>query len=386
MIATGFRPLGDMLRHLCFLMIALVVSVSVLAQESAPNAAALPAGARYVEREFRLPVPDSFPNGLDALEVYVDTPGKHPLALLTHGTSDKPEERMQLTPWAQVPQALWFARRGYVVLVIIRRGYGISGGKQDSTFGGCRPGGSFQEAGQAAADDLRAAVNYAEKQMPEADASQVVSAGVSTGGFTQVALAAKPPAGLKAAISFAGGRGGDGKGHLCDESGVVSAFKSFGKHARIPMLWIYAENDKWFPPEYAKQFQAAYEGAGGTDEFVLAPPDGEDGHHLYTHVAAWSKTVDDFLGRHNLLPLAEPYPMPTPPQVTAPAGLSERGQEAFRNFLIYGPNKAFATNGQAVFGFSIGQFTQGLADERAMQNCEHARHEGPPCAIVSRGK
>lgn len=376
-------------RYSWVLVAALAACVSLPAQEVAPNTTSLPAGSRYVEREFRLPVPDSFPNGLDALEVYVDTPGKHPLALLTHGTAITQEERMQLTPWAQLPQALWFARRGYVAIVIVRRGYGNSGGKEDGTHGGCNAHGSFQEAGEAAADDLRAAVSYAEKQMPEADTSQVVSAGVSTGGFTQVALAAKPPAGLKAAISFAGGRGGDGKGHLCDESGVVNAFKSFGKHARVPMLWIYAENDEWFPPEYAKKFQAAYEGAGGTDEFVLAPPDGDDGHHLYSHVAAWSKTVDDFLGRHDLLPLATPYPMPNPPAIEPPAGLSERGLDAFHNFLIYGPHKTFATNGQGIYGLAVGQFTQGLADEHAMQNCEHARSErgtGPPCEIVSRGK
>jgi len=145
-------------RHIWFLFAALAFAVPVVAQDAATS---LPAGTRYVEREFRLPAPNSFPNGLDALEVYVDTPGKHPLALLTHGTSDKQEERMQLTPWSQLPQALWFARRGYVVLVIIRRGYGTSGGKQDGARGGCRAGGSFQEAGEAAADDLRAAVSYA---------------------------------------------------------------------------------------------------------------------------------------------------------------------------------------------------------------------------------
>lgn len=377
-------------RHSWILLAALSFGLSAVAQQDAPVSTPLPAGSRYVAREFRLPAPESFPNGLDAVEVYVDTPGKHPLALLTHGTALTEEERMHVTPWSQLPQAFWFARRGYVALVIVRRGYGTSGGKMDGASGGCGSrGGSFQEAGEAAADDLRAAVTYAEKQMPEADTSQVVSAGVSTGGFTQVALAAKPPAGLKAAISFAGGRGGDGKGHLCDESGIVGAFKSFGKHSRTPMLWIYAENDKWFPPQYAKKFQAAYEGAGGTDEFVLAPPDGEDGHHLYSHVAAWSKTVDDFLGRHSLLPLAAPYPMPEPPAIPPPAGLSEHGQEAFHNFLIYGPRKAFASNGQGIYGVAVGQFDQDLADERAMENCNRSRAEkasAAPCEIVSRGK
>jgi len=358
----------------------LLVCTAALRAQDAPHASS----AGYVEREFRMDVPDSFPNGLDVLEVYVSTPGKHPLALLTHGTSDKPEERMQMTPWAQLAQAIWFAQRGYVALVIIRRGYGTSGGMQDGTHGGCRVGGSFEEAGEAAADDLRAAVNYAEKHMPEVDTATVISAGVSTGGFTQAALAARPPKGLKAAIDFAGGRGGNGKGDLCDQGGLLSAYKSFGKHARTPMLWIYSENDKWFPPQFARKFQAAFEGAGGVDEFVLAPPDGEDGHHLYSHVAAWSGTVDTFLRAHELLPVDPPLPGPRPPNVDPPAALHNRGIDAFKNFLVLGPHKAFAMNSAGVWGYAVGQFTQGLADQHALENCNKGVHGGPVCAVVAR--
>ena len=368
------------------LVLTLLLTYCALrAQTSAPAATPIPAGAQYVERQFRMSVPQSFPNGLDALEVYVSTPGKHPLVLLTHGTSDKPEERMQITPWSQLGQALWFARRGYVALVIVRKGYGSSGGKQDGANGGCRSNGSFEESGDASAEDLRQAVIYAEKNMPEADTSTVVSVGVSTGGFAQVALTTNPPSGLKAAISFAGGRGGDGNGHLCDEGGLERAFKVYGKKSHTPMLWIYAENDKWFPPPFAKKFEAAFEEGGGKDEFVHAAPDGEDGHHLYSHVAAWSETVDKFLGEHELLPLAAPYTGPQPPKIDPPAGLHDRGLEAFKNFLILGPSKAFATNGLGVYGLAVGQFTQELADERALENCNKARHEGPVCAIVSRG-
>jgi len=370
------------MKRLLLAAAVLVVCTAVLrAQDAAPKTVS----AGYVEREFRMDVPDSFPNGLDVLEVYVNTPGKHPLALLTHGTSDKPEERLQLTPWAQLPQAIWFARRGYVALVIIRRGYGTSGGKQDGTVGGCRAGGSFEEAGEAAAADLRNAVAYAEKNLPEVDTSTVISAGVSTGGFTQVALAAKPPTGLKAAIDFAGGRGGNGKGDLCDQGGLLSAYKSFGKHARTPMLWIYAENDKWFPPPFAGKFQAAFESAGGVDQFVLAPPDGDDGHHLYGHVAAWSDTVDTFLRAQKLLFYDPPIAGPKPPDVIVPAALHERGVDAFKNFLILGPHKAFAMNSAGVWGYAVGQFTQALADQHALENCNKGVRGGPACAIVARG-
>jgi dienelactone hydrolase len=366
-----------MTRPILAIALLFVVTASSRAQEPAP------ASIGYIEREFRMPVPGSGAQGLDVLEVYASTPGKHPLALLTHGTSDKPEERMQLTPWAQLGQAIWFARRGYVALVIIRRGYGTSGGKQDSQ-GACRTG-DFDDEGQYAADDLRQAINYAEKNLPEVDTSTVISAGVSTGGFTQVALAAKPPAGLKAALDFAGGRGGDGKGDLCNESGLLNAYKSFGKHARTPMLWIYAENDKWFPPPFARKFEAAFQSGGGTDEFVLAPPDGDDGHHLYGHVAAWSSTVDTFLRAHQLVSVDPLLPPPTPPKVDPPAGLKDRGQEAFKTFLVLGPHKAFATNGAGVYGYTVGMFNQQLADEHALENCNKNVHGGPQCTIVARG-
>jgi len=344
----------------------------------------IPAGSAYIEREFRMHVPGSEPNGLDALEVYVNTPGKHPLALLTHGTSNDPKERAQLSSWSQLPQAIWFARRGYVALVLIRRGYGTSSGPQDGTHGGCKSGGSFEDSAKASAEDLRNAVAYATKELPEVDTSTVVSAGVSTGGFAQVALDAYPPPGLKAAISFAGGRGGDGSGDLCAEGPLLDAFKAFGKRSHTPMLWIYAENDKWFPPPFAKKFEAAFQSGGGKDVFVLAPPDGADGHHLYAHVAAWPAAVDIFLEDHDLQPLQAPYPLPRVPIVDPPAGVHGRGLEGFQGFLRAGPNKAFASNGEGAWGSSAGQLTQALADHYALENCGKNRHGGPACEVVAR--
>jgi hypothetical protein len=45
---------------------------------------------RYVERELMIPWGMAFPNGLHAMLVYADLPGKHPLVVMTHGTSRKP--------------------------------------------------------------------------------------------------------------------------------------------------------------------------------------------------------------------------------------------------------------------------------------------------------
>jgi dienelactone hydrolase len=344
-------------------------------------------------KEMWVRTPEAFPNGLDVLEVQMNLPGRHPLVVLTHGTSGDPEVRAHVTPWGQLPQAEWFAERGYVAIVVARRGYGRSSGQQDSANGGCGPrGGSFYQTGEASADDLRAVMDFA-RSLPEVDADTMLSAGVSTGGFAQVALSANPPKGLKAAISFAGGRGGDGHEHNCNLSGVIDAFHDFGKeahkHGEVPMLWIYAQNDHWFPPAMAQQFDAAYKKGGGANQFVMAPPDGDDGHHLYTHVAAWSDTVTAFLKAQNLLPLGDTVlPAPEPPNVPMPAELADKdpdkNKDAWRRFLLAAPYKTLVLNENGETFLSAAGFDQSLADDGALDRCKKAPSGSKHCTIIAR--
>jgi len=362
-------------------------------QESVPSAASTQETAhpapRLLAKEMLVPFPQAFPNGLDVLEVRMDLPGRHPLVVLTHGTSDIVDVRAHVTPWSQFSQALWFAQRGYVVLVVVRRGYGRSSGQQDSANGGCGfRGGSFEQTGEASADDLRAVMEFG-RGLPEVDGNTILSAGVSTGGFAQVALSANPAKGLKAAISFAGGRGGDGHEHNCNLDGLIGAFHEFGKEAHkrgdLPMLWIYSQNDHWFPPAMAQQFDAAYKKGGGVNQFVMAPPDGEDGHHLYGHVAAWSDTVTAFLSAQNLLPLGDTVlPAPEAPNVPLPAPLADKDKESWRRFLLAPPYKALVVNENGeVFLFAAG-FDQSLADDGAMDRCKKASGGNKHCTIVAK--
>jgi dienelactone hydrolase len=342
---------------------------------------------RLVQKEMFVPAPGAFPNGLDVLEVYLTLPGRHPLVVLTHGTGTDPQERLHMTPWGQLQQALWFARRGYVAIVVVRQGYGRSGGKQDTTNGGCVAGrGSFEESGEASVTDLRSVMKFAQS-LPEVDASTILSAGVSTGGFAQVALSADPPPNLKAAISFAGGRGGDGHENNCNLSGVIDAFRSYGKsahkHGDLPMLWIYSENDHWFTPAMAQQFEAAYTKSGAVNQFVMAPPDGSDGHHLYAHVSAWSDTVETFLKAHNLLPLGDQVLLaPEPPNVPMPAGLKDSDAETWKHFLLAPPYKALVVDETGKLWIGAAGFDQPLADDQARDRCK--KGGGKNCTIVAK--
>ena len=347
--------------------------------ESSPQAGTV----RYAEREFSLPTASARPQGLDVLEVRVEGIARRPLVLLTHGTSNSADDRAHVTPWAYLGQALWFARRGYVALVVVRNGYGRSGGVLDGHGRGCSQPGSFREIGEESARELKDAIAYMTTQ-PEVDPTHILSVGVSTGGFAQAALSADPPPGLRAAISFAGGRGGDGKGGNCDLDGVTAAFRAYGKKSCLPMLWLYAENDKWFPPEMASRFDQAFRQGGGHDELVMVPPDGEDGHGYFNHPVAWSEQVEEFLRSHDMLPVSPPLPPPPLPRVTPPERISAAGQQAFRAFLAAGPYKAFATTGAGGWGYASGRFSQQLADEAAIASCNQANHDKASCKVVNR--
>jgi len=333
----------------------------------------------FHELEILIPWSRAAPHGMDALLVYADLPGKRPLAVLTHGTSRNQQDRNEVSAWSLLPQATWFARRGWVALIVVRRGYGKSGGRPDYLNGRC-PQTDYLEAGRESAEDLSAAIEYG-CSLPQVDATRIVSAGVSTGGFATVALTARAPAGLVAAINFAGGWGSRADHDVCNAGELVGAYRSFGKRSRTPMLWIYAENDRKFWPELAQKFNDAFRAGGGQDQFVQAPAVGKDGHSLFGRVAVWSPIVDDFLKAQNLVWLPEPLPPPKSSE-PAPPGLTETGVKAFGSYGTLGPHKAFAMSEHG-FGMSVGQLTVQAAKKNAMDRCRHSAPRGEKCKVVS---
>jgi dienelactone hydrolase len=318
--------------------------------------------------------------GLNALLVYAGLPGNRPLAVLTHGTSRVPKERDEITAYSLLPQATWFARRGWTVVAVVRRGYGKSGGRADYSHGRC-PQTNYREKGRESAEDLGRAIEYG-AGLPNVDAAHIIAVGVSTGGFATVALTAKAPPGLVAAISFAGGRGSRADFDVCNTDDLIGAFHNFGKHSRTPMLWVYAENDRYFWPALAHRFDEAFRAGGGQDQFVQVPATAAAGHGLFRRVADWSQIVDDFLKAQNLVWLPEPLPPPKTPDSPPPPGLSEAGEKAFRDYLQLGPHKAFAMS-EHRFSFSAAQMTVGMAKSKALENCRSAAPKGEKCAVVS---
>jgi len=351
--------------------------------------ALMSAGCRRAQKptlvvtELRIPTKDSDYRGLEAVMVRPDDNMPHPLALITHGTWGGAAERSQSTPLRFIPQAREFARRGWTVVIVMRRGFGDSGGIYMEDAEECslspNPGWSTQQA----AKDLREAASYLATR-PEVDGSRMIGIGLSTGGLAMLGLSADPPPGLKAVINFAGGRGSDGKDHVCNPDALLRTFGDLGKRSRVPTLWVYAANDHFFGPQLAHQLNQAFVDNGGNARVIATGPFGADGHELFSQQGApiWTPLVDEFLLGQNLVLRDTLLPDPLP-EVASPSSLGRDGRKQFETYLLSAPHKAFAISRSSAFGYSYGQRTTAAAKAKALTNCSKFTTGDFPCTVAA---
>jgi dienelactone hydrolase len=228
--------------------------------------------------------------------------GPFPLAVINHGSEQDASARA-LAPLPAFPAlTAWFLDHGYAVLVPERPGHGKTGGRYLEDQGTCS-GADYVAAGNGAADSIAAAVKYMTAE-PFIKPSGIVLAGNSAGAWGALALAARQPAGVRAVVDFAGGRGGhDGNQplHNCSPDRLVAAAGTFGATTHVPTLWLYAENDTYFPPDLSGRMADAYRSAGGGVEYHLLPTIAGEGHSLIATAgpsAPWVPYLDAFLRAH----------------------------------------------------------------------------------------
>ena len=282
--------------------------------------------------------------------------------------------------------AMAFARRGYAVVAVMRRGFGTTGGGFAEAPGRCDDR-VYLRASKSAARDVLGAVDALSKET-WVDPSRVVLVGHSAGGMAVLAAAAMGSAHasprIVAVISFAGGRGSDAPDHVCQPERLVESLRVFGRDAKAPSLWVYAENDHFFSPAFARSMFDGYRSSGAPAELAMVPPFGAEGHAFFTAapVDRWWPVVEPFLaGQH--LPTAVTHPR-APVTLAPPEVLTPAGRDAWAAYLASeSVEKAFATGG-ARWGWSAGRRTQKDAIERAVSNCE--KHgQGEPCKVVAIG-
>lgn len=333
-------------------------------------------------QETTIPMSEAGPKGLETLLVWPNDNEKHPLAIISHGSPRDAKDRAQMTAISFLPIATEFARRGFAVAVVLRRGYGLSGGGWAESYGSCKAT-NYKNAALESSKDLHAAIAYL-ATLPQFDTNRMIAVGVSAGGFATVALTAdSPPKGLITAISFAGGRGSTAHDAICQEDALDDAFAYLGKTSRIPMLWIYSKNDHFFNPTAAKKFLQAFNTNGGKATFIQAPAFESDGHLLFSTagIPVWTPIVDQFLTDQHLVLRETLLPLPPIAPLKPPAQLSSANKKDFYKYLTSAPHKAFAVDARGAFGWRAGRHSIEEAKTDALASCR--QYTKIPCKIYA---
>jgi dienelactone hydrolase len=267
-------------------------------------AATTTAQARVHEEQLDLPVKvvDAYGKVIERpikVTVWSDdaNPAPAPVLVLNHGRAAEAQERAALGRARYTEASRWFLRRGFIVAVPTRMGYGVTGGEDVEDSGSCSQK-NYPPSYAASASQTLAVLDLV-RQRPDAAKDRAVVVGQSFGGATSVAVAAQNPPGVQATINFAGGGGGNPKTqpqNPCAPHRLEGMVRGYGATAKLPMLWIYTENDMYFGPKLPRQWHEAFVAAGGKAEFVQFPPHGDDGHALFTRFPeVWQPKVGEFL-------------------------------------------------------------------------------------------
>jgi dienelactone hydrolase len=263
--------------------LALVVLGLFPAGTALPQPAFGPAGsegAPFRAQAWLVPSPVT---GLAAHAVLYRPPGDGPfrLAVIAHASTENVLRRAQMPQPEYRALAEQLVARGFAVLVPERLGHGASRGAYLEDQGGCDEA-DYARSGRATADQIDLTLQFMRAQ-PFIGKAPAAVIGHSAGGWGALALAGEDPKAVSAIVVFAAGRGGhanDVPGKLCAPHSLMSAAQAFGKGARVPVTWLVAANDSYFPPAFSRQLADAFHAGGGTVELRTLPASGSEGHWL----------------------------------------------------------------------------------------------------------
>lgn len=306
--------------------------------------------------------------------------GPFPLVVFNHGrsTADKRAQQGRSRPETV---ARYLVAKGFVVMAPTRIGYWETYGDFDPENSACR---TIEPMSIAASQQVLATVEFA-KTLPYVDATRWVVVGQSVGGLTAVATVGRAPEGLLGGINFSGGTGGNpdlSPASPCNPVATTRYWGEIARNAKVPMLWMYWENDKYWGTSYPKTWHRAWVDGGGRAQFVTFGPAGDDGHlGVNTDMDHWLPVVDRFLRDLGFeLPAIVTVPPPSgfapvTDQSRVPAGAA--GKAAYTKFLEMAAPRAFAVSTQGGYGFARGDYAAG----RALGNCQ--RNNGNTCALYA---
>ncbi len=254
--------------------------------------------------DVRIPVADGS-YSIAARIVRPQGEGRFGAVVLNHGVAGTRAERMRESPDQLLDAAIEFARHGYVVVLPLRRGFGVTGGDYAEAPGPCSNP-DFRKAESAASQDVMAAYDYA-RRLSYVDGTRMILAGQSAGAMVSIFTAAmRAPQGLVAVLGFAAGRGGNPEyrpGVPCAIEPVAKLLDSLGKQIKVPVLFHYAQNDRYFNPATTKLWYDRFTAGGAKADYVMQPAFGADGHYVFSAEGGskiWVPAVEHFLKEYGV--------------------------------------------------------------------------------------
>ena len=356
-------------------------TVQPAAGESLASVAAVSGGPRLIQEDVRIPAPGGY--AIAATILRPEGKGPFGVVVLNHGVPGSADEREKESAAADFnASAPVFARRGYVVVMPLRRGFGATGGPFAEDAGPCRRP-DYMHAENNAADDVMVAYDYA-RALPYVDPNRMILAGQSAGGIVSLFVAGtRAPQGLIAVLGFAAGRGGNPDlrpGVPCAVEPVAKVLDTIGKTVKVPVLLHYAQNDKYFGPATSKLWYDRFTAAGAQAEYVMQPAFGKDGHYVFAELVGvryWLPAVEKFFGEHHIaferLDAGQPLLHAKLPNVP-----TDSCQSLFRAFLEAPSPRAYAVSGDGRCGFA-----GAVSDAPAVALKECRSVSGQACALYA---
>ena len=309
--------------------------------------------------------------------------GPFPALIINHGKAEGNAKEQARARYYSVARE--FVRRGYAVVLPMRRGFAGSDGTYVSS--GCQLLNSIVSQ----ANDVVGITRWM-TQNPMFDATRMVMFGQSYGGVTSLGVAALDPKAIKLVVNFAGGLKVISPSRPCDwQTGLVDAMPPLANRAKIPTLWFYGDNDSYFPPDLARLMAESYRQSGGQVELVQYPAFKEDSHKMFGDIDGWSIWLNKTLTTMKSigLPTEVRYVTGTvsspPPSFFAPISsieqlpfVREKGRKGYAKFLERQPPRAFALSPSGAWGWASGG-DEAISD--AIHNCQ--QNSPTPCKLYA---
>lgn len=216
--------------------------------------------------------------------------GPFPTLIFHHGSG------LFERPYDPKAVAQWFVARGWAVIAPSRRGRGGSQGV-DEEGTTCSESAALEGADRALRDIE--AVTPALIAQTFVDRSRIAVGGQSRGGILSVAWSGQHPE-VRAVVNFVGGWI---DGRICRHASAINqSLLERGVAWGQPSLWLYGDNDLFYPLEHTRANFAAFQAAGGKGVWHDYKPPGEglSGHQIGMVPELWTADMGAYLAERGL--------------------------------------------------------------------------------------